>query len=630
MSGCGVIALAVWLGLAAGLLEVATRTLGRAIAPTGRLNMMSRHFIWVTPLANLIVFLTLGLVLAAAIRIWPRTGSWLTPRILLALAILPQLMVAGPNIFTEAWFILALGVAVRLVPLIKASPDRLRALLLWSLPALGGLVVVLAASIFAGDWVKERREEIRPFPPAGTPNVLLIVLDTVRQDRLSLYGYTRSTTPTLERLAMRGIRFNAARATAPWTLPSHASLFTGRWPHELGVDWRTPIRNNHLTLAEYLGTHGYATAGFVSNVQYCSYDTGLSRGFTYYEDYRLERLNLLCTASLVDEFYRTVFLVGARYQTGLFHFLEKHVTSWLSFQIRRDAQSMNRGFFEWLDRRRQSGRPFFAFINYLDAHAPYTPPQSATQQFGLKPQTDRELWIIDSSWSFIDKLALPPFYVNMARDRYDDCLAYLDKCLGELFDDLNRRGELDRTWILIMSDHGEGLGEHGLFEHGESLYASEIRVPLLIVPAASSRTAAVVSETVSLRQLPATVVDVLGLQAGAPFPGRSLASLWLSPSKNSSLQEGEVALSELPSPNPSNPNQGRSPTHRGSLMSLAEGRFVYIRNLGDGREELFDELDDPRELINLTPKEAMKPTLERLRARLDQAVPIPQLKASSR
>ena len=180
-------------------------------------------------------------------------------------------MVAGPRIFPEAWFVLALGIAFQLAPWLERHSTQLRRWLLWSLPALSGLVVVLAGSVFCGDWLKARREAGRAVPPADSPNVLLIVLDTVRADRLSLYGYPRPTTPVLERLAQRGIRFDRARATAPWTLASHASFFTGRWPHELGVQWHTPLRKDFPMLAEYLGTHGYATAGFVANVQYCSY-----------------------------------------------------------------------------------------------------------------------------------------------------------------------------------------------------------------------------------------------------------------------------------------------------------------------------------------------------------------------
>ena len=150
----------------------------------------------------------------------------------------------------------------------------------------------------------------RPLPPATAPNVLLIVLDTVRADHLSLYGYRRATSPNLERLAKHGIRFEEARATAPWTLPSHASMFTGHWPHELGVHWLTPLGGNAPTLAEYLGSHGYATAGFVANDLYCSYDTGLDRGFTHYEDYVLERLSPFRTARLVDLTLKTAARTG--------------------------------------------------------------------------------------------------------------------------------------------------------------------------------------------------------------------------------------------------------------------------------------------------------------------------------
>ena len=284
---------------------------------------------------------------------------------------------------------------------------------------------------------------------------------------------------------------------------------------------------------------------------------------------------------------------------------------------------MNRGFLDWLDQRGQPERPFFVFLNYLDAHAAYQVPEGGSYHFGRMPQTDRELWIINDMWPFIDKLALPRAEVNLAIDCYDNCIANLDMRLGELFDDLERRGLLDRTWVLITSDHGEGLGEHDLFLHGVSLYATEIRVPLLIVPP-SSRSAAVVGDTVSLRQVPATVVELLGLQSGAPFPGRSLASLWREPSAHTSPDREEGALSELSSPNPSDPNQGRSPASRGPLVSLAEGDFCYIRNQGDGSEELFDERNDPRELINLARREALKPTLQRLRARLDQQRAIPR------
>ena len=169
-----------------------------------------------------------------------------------------------------------------------------------SFPVVIAIVLVQAGLIFGGDRFKQWREESRPLPPAGSPNVLLIVLDTVRADHLSLYGYQRPTSPALERLASRGVRFDQARAAAPWTLASHATMFTGRWPHELAIRWMYPLRRDVPTLAEFVVALGYATAGFVANTLYCSYDSGLDRGFTHYEDYVLDKLSAVRTCHLVD------------------------------------------------------------------------------------------------------------------------------------------------------------------------------------------------------------------------------------------------------------------------------------------------------------------------------------------
>ena len=189
--------------------------------------------------------------------------------------------------------------------------------------------------------------------------------------------------------------------------------------------------------------------------------------------------------------------------------------------------------------------------------------------------------------------------------------------MGKLFDELARRGALDRTLVIVTSDHGEGLGEHDLFDHGESLYRNEIRVPLLIVPPARDQTQGVVPDTVSLRDLPATIVDLVGLGAGAPFSGRSLARLWRDPSSKADPVASAVVISELSSPNPFDPNHGRSPAYRGPLISVAEGDFGYIRNLGDGTEELFNERDDPGELANQARVETLQPVLESFRRHVD-------------
>src|SRR5262249_8659481 len=152
-----------------------------------------------------------------------------------------------------AWMLFALGAAARLAPLLERDAASLRRRLRMTLPGLLGVVLVLAGIIVGGDSLAKWREDARPLPPGDPPNVLLITLDTVRADHLSLYGYQRPTSPNFEKLARLGVRFDAARAAAPWTVPSHATMFTGRWPSELSADWTTPLDGKHPTLAEHLG-----------------------------------------------------------------------------------------------------------------------------------------------------------------------------------------------------------------------------------------------------------------------------------------------------------------------------------------------------------------------------------------
>jgi arylsulfatase A-like enzyme len=611
--------LSAWCGLAGGLLEVGVKVLWRSIRPANHLYQASRHFVWLAPLTYLLLFLAMGLFWAAVTWLSPRRGGWLSRRLTVAGALMPGLMVASRQIHVAAWMVVALGMAARLVPLLERHVVGGRRWLRRSFPGLVGLVAVMAGSLFAADRVKERREAGRPLPPAGSPNVLLIVMDTVRADHSSLYGYHRPTTSRLQQFAQQGILFRRARATAPWTLPSHASLFTGRWPHELGVEWMTPLRGTFPTLAEYLGSRGYATAGFAANTLFCSYDTGIDRGFDHYEDYELGPLAAIRTALVVDLGFKAAAQLALRFGPGVdagpFRPVLDVLLGWVLARDRISARAINLKFVDWLARRREPGRPFFAFLNYFDAHAPYIPPTIAGHRFGPGPRTLDEAKVLDR-WIELNKLELPADLRTMARDAYDNCLVYLDEQLGELFAELQRRGELDRTWVIVTSDHGEGFGEHDLFDHGESLYRTELDVPLLIVPPTRGRSPRVVNDLVSLRNLPATIVELVGVETAAPFPGPSLAGLWRRPPTDPGPATVIDVISELTGPNPSHPNQDRSPAGRGPLISLADGDYVYIRNEGDGSEELFNERDDLGELRDRAADAALQPVLNRLRERL--------------
>ena len=303
-----------WCGLVSGLLEVGTIVVRKHTFDPNHLYEMSRHFVWLIPLTNLCLFLVLGRRfetprsgLATPCRLARRS---LARRIDLAAAP-PGRPAADPR---TGLVRRGAGVAARLVPALERHAAGCRRLLRISLPIFAGLVLILAAALWGGDRIREWRHGTTPLPPPGSPNVLLVVLDTVAAEHLSLYGYRRPTSPTLAELAERGIRFDRAQATSSWTLPSHASMFTGRWPHELSAGWLTPLDATFPTLAEFLGSRGYATAGFVANYSYCASGSGLERGFAAYEDYIFPRLTAFKAASLVD---RSVERASGRFERFL-------------------------------------------------------------------------------------------------------------------------------------------------------------------------------------------------------------------------------------------------------------------------------------------------------------------------
>ena len=204
--------LSVWCGLVAGLLEVSTIVLRKRVFDPDQLYKTSRHFIWMIPLINLGVFLALGLVGCCIVLIWPNRGRWLVTRGLAAITVLPSFLVAFPRIYSLAWLLVALGLAAQLVPRFETSSRRLRRIAIMTFPVLMAIVACLWASLWIGDRIKQSRENARALPPPESPNVLLIVLDTVAAGHLSLHGYNRATSPTLLELAERGIRFDTARA----------------------------------------------------------------------------------------------------------------------------------------------------------------------------------------------------------------------------------------------------------------------------------------------------------------------------------------------------------------------------------------------------------------------------------
>jgi arylsulfatase A-like enzyme len=605
---------ALWLGLATGPLEVALVLATKPLRdPTPGLFHMNRHILWMIPLFDLLLFLIAGAGLAVLARVRSRFSASRAAFGLLFLSLL-CLALAIRSMHPAAAAVLAAGLALRGARRLETTLFGGGRFVRWTAAGLAALVVGLFGLTLGREALAELAVNVRlGTAPSRRPNVLLVVMDTVGAGHMSLYGYDRETTPNLARLARRGVRFDEARSTAPWTLPSHASMFTGRWPHELSASFEGPLDGQAPTLAEYLSGQGYVTAGFIANTLYCSAESGLARGFVHYEDHEVSLASLVHSAAFGQRLLekcaaparRLVKRLGGSQVSAAGERPQKPY---------KDADRVGSDALGWLDR--QPARPFFLFLNLYDAHTPYLLPDACGGHFGLAPSGREDYALLNSFWD-AGKQKLSPRDLELARDAYDDCIASMDAQLGRFLHELERRNLLRDTLVIVTADHGEQFGEHELYGHAGSLYRPEVHVPLLIVPPGGIDHAQVIPEPVSLRNIPATVADVVGSPGASPFPGSSLAWHWNPGGSRARAPIEDLVLSEVASPATSNANHGRSPVFRGSMSSIVARGSVYIRN-GDGGEELYNLANDPAESRNLVADEAYREVLDALRTRLER------------
>jgi len=356
--------------------------------------------------------------------------------------------------------------------------DRLRLSTSLPRPVPEGCEGALAAGV-AGLVVEERFSVPRAGARAGAPNVVLVVVDTQRRDRCSAYGYGRETTPNLERLAARGLAYDAAYATSSWTWPSTASLLTGRQPEAHGVvDFRSCWLEDELpTLAESLQEAGFTTGGFSAN-PLVSAHRNFDQGFeTFVATPDCAKGDAIVPPAL-----------------------------------------------QWLAENR--ARRFFLYLHLHDPHVPHRPrPQDLVRFTGAsEPRYDplamqaRTMELRNARAHTADdrprpELVVPAEEARWYSDVYDACVASADHWLGVVLDALDELGLTENTIVAATSDHGEELLDHGLLNHNHALWQELVAVPLVLAGPGVAR-----GERVALPVSNRHLAPTLARLAGVPFP----------------------------------------------------------------------------------------------------------------
>ena len=580
-----------WFALCAAYLELAYLGGLKLYQPV---IFASLQILWMTPLAYLILFSPFLVLILVLRRVRP-SARWfrLSVVMLVAMTAFSFLSLFWGRLGPVSILILTAGVTAQAARSLLARREGFARLARRTLPWMVGIGILAGVGLNAWGWFQER-SGLPPLARRGTPNVILLVLDTVRAVSMSLYGYPRQTTPALVRFATTGVVFDEAYSTAPWTLPSIATMFTGQYPHEHGADWITPLSNHGQTLAEHFRDAGYLTAGFVANLNYSSAEVGLGRGFLHFEDYTTSLTDILLSAS-----------------PGRFVLNNPALRRAIGFYDtfgRKSADGLNSAFLSWLDDHAQ--RPFFAYLNYYDAHQPYLPPRPFDTLFG--PDTLRNKGLIrhirTRDAHRINKEAMTAAERAAEQQAYDGALAYLDSRLERLIAELDRRDLSGNTIVIITGDHGELFGEHSLFDHGNSLYLPLLRVPL-VLRAPNLAGGVRIATPVTLRDLPRTILDLAGLDGGT-IPGESFAGL--ANGAGVSATGSPLLASITPAKNiPSS-----DPVFTGPMWTIVSPPHQYILG-GDGAVELYNSVRDPAQLVNLVTDTAVRAVRERLRAVLD-------------
>jgi arylsulfatase A-like enzyme len=380
--------------------------------------------------------------------------------------------------------------------------------------------------------------------PPHPRNVIFILVDTLRADRLGIYGYRRATSPNVDAFARDAVQFDNARSQSACTFPSANSMLTSRGPaaflgqpnQALGIPQGIP------SLAEILRRRGFHTVAV--------------------------------SASAVVRKTPSRFNPSAGFGRGFEVFQED--CAWHS------ADCVNR---EAVEHLQPGKRPLFLYLHYIDPHGPYRPPPTWRRRFA-RGRPEKE-WVRRgdpnpvANWLYNGKPnpGLTPADLRFLKDLYDEEIAFFDARFAELLAAMRASGLLDDSIVVFASDHGEEFLEHGHVKHCRTLFDSSIRVPFILkIPGVEGKT---VARPVQNLDLVPTILDYLGVKAGAPFEGRSLRPVIGKDAPPDQLQYGL----------------------QGTLRSASDGRFKLIQDLASGAVSLFDLAADPGETADVLRRE---------------------------
>ncbi len=585
---------AIWLGIIAGLVESAGLLVFQRInwERWGPSLHVSAEIFWISPVVDVILFAAVAVVLWMSGRLIPRVGALRAAvAILTALTLYDWLTVTG-RLSHLACLLLATGIAVAFSRWVARHEIAVLQFVLRSLPVAAGIVVLAIVGIRGGRWLNERRAVANlPAAASGAPNVLVIVLDTLRADHLSSFGYGRPTSPNIDRIATQGVLFEHAISASSWTFPSHASLLTGRYQYEHGMDniGKMPLLRSQAfspnglpTLGGALMQRGYRTGAFSANRTFFTRDLGFGRGFVHFEDYFHSPSDMFVRTLYGREFARLYLnrtdkskVKRALRFLGIDSLLDKDSEGSGKYGgaqgVRKRGDVVNQEVLSWIDGGGK--RPFLAFLNYFDVHYPYGGPPAYPKQ----------------AWDHGGNI-----------EQYDSGIKYADDAIGRLMRALDRRGLSENTLVVITADHGESLGQHGLAYHGQALYWELIHVPIVIrypehVPAGVR-----VAVPVTNSALPATIMQLLGPDGNKIFPGPPLNALWTAPSAGANWPDALSEVSKNNITSEENKAVGKlvATSADGPMKSVVTTRWHLIvhKEFGD---QLYDWIHDPAESNNL-------------------------------